>query len=157
MSGDSASDEPAAAATKASQEPRSVPAGAREYRSATYHFSLFYPQELSVTEHAEGGGAMTITFQNVGDSTGFQIFIVPYTGTQVSEERFRRDEPSGIRKSLTTVSVDGAVAAAFYSANTMLGETREVWFLHGGYLYEVTTLKSLDSWLASILATWKFL
>jgi hypothetical protein len=29
-------------------------------------------------------------------------------------------------------------------------------FIHGGFLYEVTTYKQLDSWLATILQTWQF-
>ena len=129
----------------------------REYRSAAYHFSLFYPQELKVEERSEGGGASTITFQNVEKGEGFQIFIVPYSEPQVSEQRFKQDVPSGVRKSLTNITVDGATAAAFYSADAALGETREVWFVRGGFLYEVTTLKPLDAWLDGIMRTWKFL
>ena len=37
------------------------------------------------------------------------------------------------------------------------GASREVWFVHKGFLYEVTTYKALDSWLASIMLTWKFI
>jgi hypothetical protein len=55
------------------------------------------------------------------------------------------------------ISVGGATAASFYSTDARLGDTYEVWVLHGGYLYEITTLKSLDTWLNGILATWKFL
>lgn len=129
----------------------------REYRSEAYHFSLLYPQELAASEHPEGGNAITITFQNVEKAEGFQIFIVPYGEPQVSEERFRQDEPSGVRTSLTTITVDGATGAAFYSANPALGDTREVWFVRGGFLYELTTLKPLDNWLGGIIQTWEFL
>jgi hypothetical protein len=37
-----------------------------------------------------------------------------------------------------------------------MGDTREVWFIKGGFLYEVTTYKQLDTWLAQILQTWQF-
>jgi hypothetical protein len=33
---------------------------------------------------------------------------------------------------------------------------REIWFIHGGFLYEVTTYKQLDSWLTPIMQTWQF-
>ena len=135
---------------------RIAPAGMREYKSAAYHFSLFYPQELAVEERQEGGGATTITFQNVEKAEGFQLFIVPYTEPQVSAERFKRDVPSGVRNNLTNIMVDDATGAAFYGADTALGDTREVWFVRGGFLYEVTTLKPLDTWLDSIIQTWKF-
>lgn len=136
---------------------REVPAGAREYRSAEYNFSILYPENLTVSEHSEGRGATTITFQNTKTVAGFQIFIVPYGEPQVSEERFKLDEPSGIRESLTPITIDGATGASFFSTNLMLGDTREVWFVHGGYLYEVTTLKSLDPWLGQIMQTWEFI
>lgn len=136
---------------------RTIPEGTREYRSTAYRFSLFYPQELTVGERDEGGGASTITFQNVAKAEGFQIFIVPYTEAKVSEARFKQDVPSGVRESLSNITVDGATAAAFYSTNALLGATREVWFVRNGFLYEVTTLKPLDAWMDAIIQTWKFI
>lgn len=136
---------------------RVVPEDMHEYRSTAYNFSLFYPKELTVDERDEGSGASTITFQSVEKAEGFQIFIVPYSEAQVSEERFKQDIPSGIRESLSNITVDGATAAAFYSTNAALGATREVWFVHNGFLYEVTTLKPLDVWLGAIIKSWKFI
>jgi hypothetical protein len=45
----------------------------------------------------------------------------------------------------------------FFSQNPVMGETREVWFIKDGYLYEVTTYRELDSWLSQIMATWQWL
>jgi len=39
----------------------------------------------------------------------------------------------------------------------VLGDTAEIWFVSGGYLYEVTTLKPLAGWLSQIMGTWQFL
>lgn len=138
-------------------EARIAPDGWREYRTDTYGFSVLYPQELAVGEHPEGGGAMTITLQNPDKGEGLQIFIVPYGESKVSEARFRQDIPSGVRTGLVDITVDGATGAAFYSKDEFLGDTREVWFVHGGYLFEVTTLKLLNDWLAKIMKTWKFI
>ncbi len=145
-------------AETAEKEPaaRSAPEGALEYRNELYGFSLFYPAELLVTEHSEGGDAATVTFQNVETAQGFQIFIVPYGEAQVSEQRFKMDVPSGVRKNLTETAVDGAVGAAFESFNAELGETSEIWFIRNGFLYEVTTLKPLDQWLKEIMQSWKW-
>lgn len=137
--------------------PRPVPDGSREYRSATYGFSLIYPQDLAVSEHAEAGNAVTITFQNVEKAQGFQIFILPYMEEKISEVRFRKDLPSGVREDLRDAVVGGAKGAAFYSIDGALGETREIWFIHKDYLYEVTTLKTLDQWMQGIMQTWRFL
>lgn len=147
----------AATTTTRVAQARFVPYGLREYRNTAYRFSFLYPQGLEVKEYPEKGNAITITFQNVKKQEGFQIFIVPYTEPQVSEERFKMDLSSGVRVGVTDMTIDGATAAAFYSENATLGETREVWFIHGGFLFEVTTLKSSDMWLSTILQTWEFL
>jgi hypothetical protein len=144
--------------TSTTSQPPTLPKipGAHAYINDQYGFALYYPESLQVRERKESGNALTITFQNVPEAQGFQIYIVPYKGTQVSEEQFRKDAPSGVRSDLKAATIDGVSGAAFYGRDTLLGDTREIWFIRGGYLYEVTTLKPLDSWLQSILATWKF-
>ena len=54
-------------------------------------------------------------------------------------------------------TLDGASARSFYGYDTVIGDTREIWFIKDGFLYEVTTYKALDSWLASIMQHWKFI
>ena len=142
----------------AAEEPeRRPPDGSREYRNEHYGFSLFYPEGTAVKEFDEGGGASTIVFENAEKAQGFQIFMVPYGESQVSEERFLTDVPSGVRQNPRDFYIDGAVAASFYSKNIGLGDTWEIWFIHTGFLYEVTTLKNLDAWLGDIMKSWKFI
>ena len=136
---------------------REVPTGQKEYHNSNYKFSLLYPEFLSVKKIAESGGGMTVTFENLKEARGFQIFVTPYAAAQVSDTRFKQDIPSGVRKNVTNISVGGASGASFYSYSEELGDTAEVWFLHGGLLYEVTTFKELAPWLADILSTWRFL
>jgi hypothetical protein len=145
--------EPVANAPAASQlqTPRTPPQGHKEYRTDKYHFSLFYPEYLSVSEFDEGAGASTITFQSVEKAEGFQVFIVPYGEPQITDEQFKKDNPSGVMKGLQDITIDGATAASFYSRSDSLGETAEVWLLHDGYLYEVTTPKPLAEWLSDIM------
>ncbi|MEN9561397.1 MAG: hypothetical protein RIQ56_670 [Candidatus Parcubacteria bacterium] len=143
--------------TVQSQAARAVPAGYREYRSDRYRFSLLYPDSLSVSEYEEGGGATTVTFQNAEQAQGFQIFIAPFAAPQITEEQFKKDNPSGVRDDLQDITIDGALAASFYSTSGLLGETAEIWIVHGGFLYEATTLKLLAPWLSDIMNTWKFL
>ena len=135
----------------------------KEYKNTRYGFSLMHPSDLAVAEHSEGGGAAAITFQNPEKGEGFQLFIaphsepnmgeVPYNGTQESEQHF---ESSGVRESLTPIAVDGAIGTAFYSTHAALGATREVRFVHKGFLYELTTPKPLAAWLGEIIQTWRF-
>jgi hypothetical protein len=136
---------------------RLVPEGWSEYNNISYHFSLFYPEELIVKERPEKDGASTIVFQNVDKGIGFQIFVLPYREKQISEERFRKDVLSGVRSDIRDVKVDGLDGVTFYSSDFTLGETAEIWFIHEGFLFEVTTIKPLAQWLDDIIKTWLFL
>ena len=127
------------------------------YENSSLHFSLILNPHVVAHDYDEGYGAHTITFEDPDSSQEFQIFAAPYTDTQVTAERFKMDEPSGVFDQPTDVIIDGVRGTMFYSTNTAMGDTREVWFIRGAYLYEVTTEKSSDTWLAGIMATWKFI
>ncbi len=135
-----------------------LPGGLVKYENSYYKFKLNYPDNLSVSEFAENGGGRTILFQSSkpDDKTGFQIFITPYKYTQITKERFKMDEPSGIMLEPIEIIIDGTRATMFFSKNSIMGDVREVWFIKGGFLYEIVTYKDLDGWLSNIIKTWKF-
>lgn len=142
--------------SKPSVATREIPDGYKEFRSDFYRFSLLYPDDLSVREYRGPDTTLTVSF-DAKDGKGFQIFVVPYGGDQISGQRFKLDVPSGVREEPTDILIDGTQAIAFFSADSALGDTREVWFIKNGFLYEVTTFKELDTWLAGIMQTWMFL
>ncbi len=100
---------------------------------------------------------MSVIFEDAASGKGFQIYATPYSGTQITKERFMLDESSGVMKEPADVVIAGVRGTMFFSKNSIMGETREVWFINIGFLYEVVTYKQLDAWLASIMQTWKFL
>ena len=87
----------------------------------------------------------------------FQVYVTPYADKQVTSQQFTLDEPSGVKKDAKDVMIGGVRGTMFFSTNTSLGNTREVWFIKNGFLYEVTTYQELDAWLSQIMTTWKFL
>jgi hypothetical protein len=136
---------------------RIPPAGWKEYRNASYAISFFYPEGLSMKEFKETGSAMTITFEDVAGGKEFQVFISPYANVEITTERFQLDVPSGVKKEEADMMVDGVRGTKFFSQDKLLGDTREIWFVYNGFLYEVTTHKELDAWMTGILATWRFI
>jgi hypothetical protein len=54
-------------------------------------------------------------------------------------------------------TVGGVQATSFAGYKDHMGDTREVWFIHAGFLYEITTYKPLVPWLMQILQTWRFI
>jgi hypothetical protein len=87
----------------------------------------------------------------------FQIYVAPIIGTKITEERFMMDGPSGVRNDQTETSVDGALALAFHGFDAVMGQTYEVWFIKGDFLYEVSTYKELEPGLNEIMSTWRFI
>ena len=149
----------AAATAPATEESAPHPEGYVEYRNEKYGFSLYHAPETKIQEYDEGGGAATVVLQNENEQElrGLQIFIVPYTEATISEARFKRDVPSGVRTNVESTTLGGVEAVTFTSVDLSLGATREVWVIHDGRLYEITTLESARDWLTSILETWRFL
>src|SRR5271165_4106598 len=146
-----------ASSTGASAPSRQIPIGVKEFRSPPLHFSLLYPQAMAVQVYREEGNALTATFEDDSVDQEFEVFAVPYEGQQITTQRFKMDEPSGVYKEPHEGLVDGVCATMFFGNNAIMGDTREVWFIHGGYLYEVITYKQDDAWLAGIMQTWKFI
>ena len=143
--------------TIVSEETRETPKGLLEYKNTTHGFSLLYPEGIVISEPLEDASTATITFQDVENGSGFQIFIVPNNSPRISEERFIKDVSSGVRTNVENTTVGITQAVSFHSEDFFLGETQEVWFIHEGFLYEVTTLRSLDEWIFTIMDTWLFL
>lgn len=135
---------------------RVVPPGFKEYRNQLYHVSLLIPQGAIVSERKEAGTAMTAVFTDE-EGRSFQIFIVPYGEKQVTRERFMMDVPSGVMASSTITTLSGVKANVFYSKHAAIGDTYEIWTIHHGFLYEITTYKEYDSWLNQMVQTWSFL
>jgi len=131
--------------------------GSNLYTSADYGFSLEYPSELDIAEFYEEESE-TIVFQKRGDKKGFQIFITPYIGEQITREKILEDLPSTIVKNPTEAIIGENIRALiFWSDSSEIGKTREVWFTQNGYLFEISAYAELDEWLAEILKTWKVL
>lgn len=140
--------------------PETVPAsrnGWRTYTSTAYKFKVSYPSGYEAREYKEADGAMSLTVQNASTGEGFQLYVTPYAENQVTEERFRLDTSSGIMKDPVDVVIAGVRGTMFWSKNSIMGETREVWFINHGFLYEAVTYKHLDTWLAEVMQTWEFL
>lgn len=135
---------------------RFAPPGQEHYWNDVYQFSLFHPDTFTVEEYKEENRAITIVFQDKDTLAGFQLYIVPYFAPTISEEQFRKDMPSGVRKNEQPTDLDGIEAVAFIGEDSVYGETLEVWGIHYGYLYELTAQKGNEELIRTIVSSWKF-
>jgi len=128
-----------------------------------YRFSMIYPSDMNNTNFVEGGGEQ-ILFQDSAGDKWFQFYITPWDeGDNLSVERIKQDLPDLVMKNTQSVILGpeqesgvGPRAVIFFGQEDGLGETREVWFVKNGRLYQITTYKRLDLFLAEILSTLTF-
>jgi len=128
------------------------------YENIDYGFSIEHPVELETEVVYEDNG-QTILFQKPNEQIGFQIFITEFDGKEevLTSSRILEDLESAVIDNPQEVTIgDDIRALIFWSSASGIGKTREVWFIHNGFLYEITTYARLDSWLAQILSTMKF-
>lgn len=127
------------------------------YVNEHYDFSFYYPPELIFKEFDEGNGATTVVFQKPDDiKKGFQIYITPYEGDTITGDRILYDASGPVSNLQEENLTDNLLVATFISEAPILGETREIWWLHGGFLFELTTYAPLDKWIRDIVKTVEF-
>jgi hypothetical protein len=146
-----------ATSTGSLQAPLNVPTGYKEYRNKHYGFSVYYPAEIPPQELPDRDDQLTVLFQGAAGQPGFEIYVAPTKDTKITSQRFRLDEPSGIIREQHDTTIDGVPATTFFGFNAAVGETREIWFIHNHFLFEVTTYKELEPWLNEIMSTWRFI
>lgn len=131
--------------------------GWKTFISTRYNFTIQFPEAMQNADYQEDTGIDTVVFQDNAVPEGFQIYIQPYAGEKITDAQFKRDMPTGVRRDIRSATVGGVPAVVFYGNEQMLGDTYEVWFIHNGFLYEITTPKPLESRLNDILASLRFI
>ena len=142
---------------QAIEDRREVPPGFREYHNPFYGISILYPDTFSVSEYPEPVTKLTTVFEDPASDFTFQVHVLPYGDAQITETRLKLDIPSGIMRNPLDIMVGGVRATMFESEDASLGATREVWFLNGGFLYEITTPIAHDAALSEIMRSWEFI
>ncbi len=133
------------------------------FEHTQYGFTLNYPSSMKVTNFREGAGEMVL-FQDDVKKMWFQMYITPWDEAgDLSVARIRKDMPSLVIINPQSVILGpkqkegvGPHAVIFFSKDSGLGETFEVWFAFEGNLYQITTYRTLDSTLGKILSTLVF-
>lgn|SRR5262245_13906999 len=90
-------------------------------RSKHLGFSFYYPADIPPKEYTDHPPEFTAAFQKEDGAEGFQIYAAPIDGSEITKERFLRDEPSGVQKDLRNISVDGSEAMAFHGFRCVHG------------------------------------
>lgn len=128
------------------------------YNDPIYHFSLNYPAGLKVSTfpNADGAGDYVLIADNK-TGIGMQIFISPFDepASALTADRIKKDAPS-----LAVINPQPLSGKELGSGISFLDgddtkANRQVWFVAGGNLYQITAPKGFDATLGKILATMK--
>lgn len=132
------------------------------YFHKKYSFSFDYPSTFKTSNFIEGDGEQ-IQFQ-ADNGDWFQIYVTPWDeGNIITPERIRKDLPNIVIKEPQQVVLGpkqkegvGPQALIFLSKDGTSIETREIWFVERGNLFQITTFKRLDPVIGNILSTLVF-
>lgn len=122
-------------------------------------FSFRYQKEFKVTSHQPPGttrGEVVVIEHDQNES--FQIAITPFDEKgPITKARIVRDLPDiPMGEEDNTIQIGYAHALGFKSADEAIGQTYEIWFVAGGYLYQISAPLSFRKNLMNILSTWIF-
>lgn len=129
------------------------------YENKTYSFSLRMPSGFTAQElPTDESGADIVILQNQ-KGEGIQIRVSPFEDIRALTADMVRENIPDMQISETESVAIGSdyTGVAFISDNEAFeGESREVWFVYTGNLYQISTYARLDTLLKAMFATWKF-
>lgn len=127
------------------------------YTNDAYGFSLRYPTNFEINELSTETGDMVILVQKKGEQEEFQILISSFEEEgPLIQERIKQDIPGIMIEQPLGIMISGIPALLFWSDDSVLGRTREVWFIHRRMLYQISSRAAFDETLSRIMATWRF-
>jgi hypothetical protein len=132
--------------------------GLRTYLHEGYGFSFDFPGEASISSIPDLGGEILLVR---GDSEEFQIYVASFDEEgPITTARIKQDLPNlEINDDQQVVIGEGKniEALIFHGVSEDFGETREVWFVGNGHLFQVITPKGGDTFIGPIVDSWKFI
>lgn len=122
---------------------------------AGYGFSFACPVDWISDLFKDGDGEVAV-IQNA--ETGILIYIDPFDEPgAITKERILKDVPGMALENSQQIKIAGTIEAlSFLSNERETGPTKEVWFVHKNFLYQISAAEGSDEVLAKMIATWKF-
>lgn len=125
------------------------------YSSPFGDFDFVLPHSFTISRIEEAGGE-TLLFRGEDERRSFQIHITDFDDpSPLSPEKIRADLPSMDFRDPQVISVDEVQAVVFLTTEGSL-ETREIWMVRGGMLYQISTYAEFDNDMVEILSKWSW-
>lgn len=135
----------------------------KKYTHALIGFSFTYPAVFTVSSFGSvyDSSGETILLQNDGGKKGLQVLVTPFDeDTVLTAVRIHRDIPdmvmSNVSPRILGAPGKSAQAIVFTSNNSLMGESREAWFVREKRLYQVSAPVDVGDTFSSVLDSWQF-
>ncbi len=128
------------------------------YAHPSLPFAFAYPKDLTPSTFTDGE-AEIVLLKGKEPEREVQIVIRAFDEPgPLMVERIQRDIPEMVIDDPQNVLIGPAQIPAllFWSEGGSADRTREVWFIQGGYLYQITGSAEMDETLAKMMETWTF-
>lgn len=127
------------------------------YRDAKNGFEFRYPKRFTLSVFEEGGGTM-ILLQNPVPNLDIQIYVSAFTGTDrtLTAERLKEEIPDLVVESPQEVIVTASNKGIAFMSESESIKTREVWFIVGSGLYQISNHFDANPIVQKLLETWQF-
>ena len=136
----------------------STPKLVKSYTNDTYRFSLMMPADFAATiVLASDDVGETVVLQNSA-AEGVQIIVAPWDedAQALTAERITQD--TGLTATnVQPIAIPGGVGLSFNSNNDAFdAASSDIWLVHDGNVYQLTTYTRLEPLLHAMFATWRF-
>ncbi len=118
------------------------------YTHPIYGFSFYYPKDFTLQTFPAAGGDLTLV-QSPTHNMWFKIYVSPFNEPgPLTKERIQIGLPRLVIEDFREYWLkDGAPAVLFSSEDPVDGETRELWLIREGHLYQISMHHPDEEWL----------
>lgn len=140
----------------------SVPSGKEEYVHPSPVFSILHPSAFSSTWFEEGGSDVVLLQKKGRSDEGgvtIQITVSSYDEptSSFTLERIKKDVGDiDIRKPQEVTAGKTGKGVTFLSSDILDSESREVWFVRDGWLYQISAPTQLEDTVYNVLSSIRF-
>lgn len=127
----------------------------KTYADPKGRFTFRYPESFTVGMFGEGEEGDVVLAQDAEKKRGLQIYVLLFDEPgPITPKRIKRDLPDlAIEQPQNVVLKNGTSALAFLSMDSAFGRSQEVWFIFGGYLYQLSAPAPLSKTAARMIGT----
>ncbi|HAT68844.1 MAG TPA: hypothetical protein DCS20_04505 [Candidatus Yonathbacteria bacterium] len=130
------------------------------YTDTDYGFSFSAPQGYSASSFSDVEDTKTILLGSDTDRSSLQVFVSAFDEDIVlTVERINQEMPDLVVLDPQKVSAGEAEGVSFGSTNALDTESREVWFVYKGNLYQISApinKQTSPELFDAIIKTWKW-